>query len=85
MLEKELGALEKDAPPPVPQALAIVELDGGRDLERICGDYGMDLVDIVRELRELGIDAQADWSLKKIAAENDMETKEVYDVVRQLQ
>lgn len=55
-----------------------------RALSRLCGEYGMDQAAILQELENLGIHAEPEWSIKRIAAENNMQPHSVFDTIRQL-
>mgnify|MGYP001828380934 CR=1 FL=1 len=55
-----------------------------RALSAICEAYGMEPEVVVGRLRDVGIDADAEESIKKIANANDMEPEALYDVIRQL-
>ena len=55
-----------------------------RALSAICEEHGMETESVVGRLRDLGIDADADASIKTIATANDMEPEALYDVLRQL-
>lgn len=56
-----------------------------RSLHRLCGTYELDEDKILSGLKNIGIDAQADWTLKKIAEVNNTEPEAVYDAILQVQ
>lgn len=56
-----------------------------RSLSRLCDDYGLDKAATLQGLERLGINAESEWSIKRIAEENDMESHSVFDTIRQLQ
>ncbi len=56
-----------------------------RSLASLCDEYGMERDKIDRELERLGIKAEPEWSIKRIANENEMESYSVFDAIRQLQ
>jgi hypothetical protein len=57
----------------------------GRSLDRLSDNYEIDVDEIIQGLENIGIDAQADWSFRQIAAENGMATESVYEAVQQIQ
>ena len=57
---------------------------GSRTLAWVCGEYGIDAASIDRELSGFAINAKPDWSIKRIAEENDMETAALFEVIREL-
>lgn len=57
----------------------------GRSMNRLSEKYDMDVQKIIQTLETVGIDSQADWTFKEIAAHNDMETAAVYEAVLQVQ
>ncbi|MEN8255074.1 MAG: DUF4405 domain-containing protein [Verrucomicrobiota bacterium] len=58
---------------------------GSRTFTDVCEEYGLDRGAALQELRRLGIEAQADWSIKAIAEKNDMALYSVFEAIRQLQ
>ncbi len=56
-----------------------------RTLEHVCNEYGLDQQVLLQALEGLGIDNKPEWSIKRIAEENDMEPRSVFDVIQQLQ
>jgi hypothetical protein len=57
---------------------------GSRTLAWVCGAYGIDAASINRELAGFAITAKPDWSIKRIAEENDMETAALFEVIREV-
>lgn len=55
----------------------------GRSMSRLSEKYKMDIPKIIQELEQLGIEAKADWTFKKIAEHNDMDAKSIYEAVLQ--
>ncbi len=55
-----------------------------RSLHRLCSTYELDEDKILKGLKNIGIDAQADWTLKQIAQENNTEPEAVYDAILQV-
>lgn len=57
---------------------------GSRALSGVCSEYDLDEETIVRELEAFAIDARPEWSIKRIAKENDMEQAALFEVIREL-
>jgi hypothetical protein len=57
---------------------------GRRTLARVCEEYGIDAESIDRELAGFAITARSEWSIKRIAEENDMETAALFEVIREV-
>ena len=57
---------------------------GHRALAGICDEYSLNAETLIKEMKALGIDTRLEWSIKRIAEENDMEVLAVYDVLKQL-
>jgi hypothetical protein len=55
-----------------------------RSLSRVCSEYGIDEASITRELAGFAITAKSEWSIKRIAEENDMEREALFEVIREL-
>jgi hypothetical protein len=55
-----------------------------RALSGICDEYGINCEQLLEKMEGLGIEAEARWSIKRIAEENDMETGAVFETIRQL-
>ena len=53
-------------------------------LSDVCGKYGLETDLITRELAGFAITAKPDWSIKRIAEENDMEREALFEVLREL-
>jgi hypothetical protein len=58
---------------------------GSRTLAEICEKYGLDQQATLQSLRQIGINAKAEWTIKTIAQENDMQPHSLFDTLRQLQ
>jgi len=57
---------------------------GSRALADVCSEYGLDADSITRELAGFAIKAKPEWSIKRIAEENDMEREALFEVIREL-
>ena len=57
---------------------------GSRTLTDVCSKYGLDADSITRELAGFAIKAKPEWSIKRIAEENDMEQEALFEVIREL-
>ncbi|HSR88257.1 MAG TPA: hypothetical protein VLL07_04835 [Pontiella sp.] len=57
---------------------------GSRTLSWVCREYGIDADSISLELAGFAISARPDWSIKKIAENNDMETGALFEVIREV-
>ena len=57
---------------------------GSRNLADVCSEYGIDEATVSRELAGFAITARSDWSIKRIAEENDMEQEALFEVIREL-
>ena len=57
---------------------------GSRALSGVCDQYGLDAETIVQELDAFAIKAMPEWSIKRIAEENDMETGALFEVIREV-
>jgi hypothetical protein len=57
---------------------------GSRALADVCSKYGLDADSITRELEGFAIKAKPEWSIKRIAGENDMEQEALFEVIREL-
>jgi hypothetical protein len=57
---------------------------GSRTLDRVCREYALDTDTILRELAGFAVRAEPEWSIKRIAEENDMETAALFEVIREL-
>jgi len=57
---------------------------GSRALAGVCEEYGLDKETIVIELEAFAIEAKPEWSIKKIAEENDMEPEALFEVIREI-
>lgn len=57
---------------------------GSRALRGVCSEYGLDEETIVGELEAFAINARPEWSIKRIAEENDMENDALFEVIREL-
>jgi hypothetical protein len=57
---------------------------GRRSLTDVCREYGIDEASISRELGGFAITARPEWSIKRIAEENDMEQEALFEVIREL-
>lgn len=57
---------------------------GSRALAGICDEYGLDKETIVMELEAFAIEAKPEWSIKRIAEENDMEPEALFEVIREI-
>lgn len=55
-----------------------------RTLTAVCSEYGLDGDSITRELAGFAIKAKPEWSIKRIAKENDMEREALFEVIREL-
>lgn len=77
VVEKEVVAKVLPAKPPF--------FYSRKSINRICGEYAdLDAEKIIERFAELGITAQADWTFKKIAQTNNMESAAVYDALQQV-
>lgn len=56
-----------------------------KSLSRLCHEYQLDESKTLNVLKNIGIDAQASWTIKRIASENNTDPQAVYDVIRQVQ
>ena len=56
----------------------------GRSLAWVCSEYGLDEGSIKQELAGFAIKANPEWSIKRIAEENDMEREALFEVIREL-
>jgi hypothetical protein len=56
-----------------------------RSLEGVCEKYNLDQARIIRGLEDNGIVAHGEWSLKRIAEENDTAPSIIFEAIRQLQ
>jgi len=74
-----LETAEKGLPGKPPMGL------GRRTLSDICSEYGLEESSILNGLKGLGIDADADDSMRDIAEANEMEPSSVYEAIRQFQ
>lgn len=54
-------------------------------MAEVCAEYGLDIDATLKELKDLGIEASAEASLKDIAEQNDMNPSSVFEAIRQLQ
>ena len=57
---------------------------GSRALADVCSKYGLDAGSITRDLAGFAIKAKPEWSIKRIAEENDMEREALFEVIREL-
>jgi hypothetical protein len=57
---------------------------GSRALAGVCSEYGLDAASIAKELEGFAIDSKPEWSIKRIAKENDMEQDALFEVIREL-
>jgi len=57
---------------------------GSRELADVCSEYGLDADSITHELAGFAIKAKSEWSIKRIAEENDMEREALFEVIREL-
>ncbi|MDF7807672.1 hypothetical protein P4E94_09510 [Pontiellaceae bacterium B12219] len=57
----------------------------GRSLSRLSGAYDLDVPKIIQSLKEVGIEATPEWTLKEIGKRNDMATESVYESILQVQ
>lgn len=57
---------------------------GSRALAGVCIEYGLDVDSAVQELEGFAIAAKPEWSIKRIAQENDMETAALFEVIREV-
>ena len=57
---------------------------GSRALAGVCSEYGLDPTSITRGLEGFAIKAKPEWSIKRIAHENDMEQAALFEVIREL-
>lgn len=55
-----------------------------RSLAWVCSEYGLDEGSIKQELAGFAIKANPEWSIKRIAEENDMEREALFEVIREL-
>jgi hypothetical protein len=57
---------------------------GSRTLARVCEEYGIDINTAVQDLAAFAIEAKPEWSIKRIANDNDMEQEALFEVIREL-
>ena len=57
---------------------------GKRSLTEICQTYGLDINTIFKGFVDHNIRAKADMNLKEIAAQNNMESKQVYNIIKEI-
>jgi len=57
---------------------------GSRALAGVCEEYGLDTNTVVLELEAFAIEAKPEWSIKRIAEENDMEQDALFEVIREI-
>jgi hypothetical protein len=57
---------------------------GRRTIAGICNEYNLNIPAIMRDLSKENIKASADMSLKKIAEKNNLNTLDVYEILRRL-
>jgi hypothetical protein len=57
---------------------------GSRALAGVCNEYGFDTESIVEGMNAFTIRCKPEWSIKRIAKENNMETGALFEVIRQL-
>lgn len=57
---------------------------GSRALAGVCSEYGIDVASAVQELEGFAIEAKPEWSIKRIAEENDMEQAALFEVIREV-
>ena len=57
---------------------------GSRALAGVCDEYGLDKDTVVQELEAFAIEAKPEWSIKRIAEENDMEPEALFEVIREI-
>ena len=55
-----------------------------RSLAWVCSEYGLDEDSLKQELAGFAIKANPEWSIKRIAEENDMEREALFEVIREL-
>lgn len=79
---------EAVAPEPNPETKAYPEkmpfLFSRRSLEGVCAKYSLDQPQIIKRLEDNGIVAKGEWSIKRIAEENDTEPSIIFEAIRQL-
>ena len=59
-------------------------LYGSRSLDSLCTKYNLEAEPVVQHLESLGIAARAEWSINWIAETNAMESRSVYEAIRQI-
>ena len=57
---------------------------GSRALAGVCDEYGLDTDMVIHDLEGFAIQAKPEWSIKRIAKENDMEPEALFEVIREV-
>lgn len=57
---------------------------GSKILSTFCAEYDLDEAAVVEGLRNLGIENQPNWSIRKIAETNKMEPYSIFEAIEQL-